>query len=185
MAKDRREMRKKTENAIRFVMVICIPLCSGSVCTGISDSSASLWSKRSFKYLCIAAADRKHFRCLIRNVHTDQWYFTGNGQDAFAGNPCSHLLGHPCGAAGSVGNDRYEHSCSGLGKYFLCVPDVRTELQIYRKIYALSSGSTKDLFVPLLASAPDGSGRIRSLSWLCMYCVRAMQSLFWQHVLQP
>ena len=77
---------------IRFVMVICIPCAVGLSVLGISDSSASLWSKRSFKYLCIAAADRKHFRCLIRNVHTDQWYFTGNGQDASAGNPCSHLL---------------------------------------------------------------------------------------------
>ena len=133
VAKDRREMRKNDRECHPFCDGDLYSLCSGSVCTGISNPSASLWREGSFAYLCLAAADRKHFRCLIRNVHTDQWYFTGNGQDASAGDPRGHLSGHPCGAAGSDGNDRYEHSCSGLGKYFLCIPDVRTEFQIHRK----------------------------------------------------
>ncbi len=166
VAKDRREMRKKTENAIRFVMVICIPCAVGLSVLASPIFSFSLAQKIICSMSALAAADRKHFRCLIRNVYTDQWYFTGNGQDASAGDPCSHLSGHPCGAAGSAGNDRYEHSCSGLGKYFLCIPDVRTEFQIYRKIYALSAGSTKDLFRASPGICPDGSGRIRSLSWL-------------------
>lgn len=104
VAKDRREMRKKTENAIRFVMIICIPCAVGLSVLAEPILQLLFGGKRPSEVVCIIAADRKHFRCFIWNVYIDQWYFAGNGQDAPSGYPCGDLAGASCSIVGIYGD---------------------------------------------------------------------------------
>ena len=65
----------------------------------------------------------------------------GMDKDASAGHPCGNLTGTARSSVGSAsdGNES-EHPYCGMGKYFLCIPDVYSEFQVNCKIYAIPSG---------------------------------------------
>ena len=131
-------------------MVICIPCAVGLSVLASPILHASLWSKRSSTAVsALLLQTGSHLRCAVYGMSTlTNGILQGMDKMRLPVIHAAISLATPCGAAGSAGDGtESEHSCSGLGKYFLCIPDVRTELQIYRKIYALSAGSTNGPFL--------------------------------------
>ena len=157
--RDRREMRRKTENSIRFVMIICIRRAFRA---GRTDPDPAVRGQKPSSDLGGASSDGDCFRGSVWNVHADQRHPAGNGPYAASGDPCRHFPGAACPAAGRPAyGGRSEYLCSGVGKYILCFSDVCTELPFDCKIHAVPAGGGPDIFDSSGSFRNHGSGGIR------------------------